>query len=77
MAVSRHWNEKYGAEIVAVGSDVVQYHVPRPPMSRRAAEQLAVEHFQYCTDLVHQGAGTLRGLASSLLGSDTWYFWWD
>ena len=77
VAVSSHWHEKYGAEIVAVGRDVIQYRVSRPPADPASAERLALEQFRYCSDIVHQGTETLRGLAGSLLGSDTWYFWWD
>ncbi|MET0399727.1 MAG: DUF4253 domain-containing protein [Longimicrobiaceae bacterium] len=77
VALSSDWNGKYGAEIVAVGPDVVQYRVSRPPADRASAERLAVEQFRYCSDIVHQGTGTLRGLALALLGSDTWFFWWD
>lgn len=77
VAVSRRWHERYGADLVAAGSDVVEYRVRRPPTDASGAERLAWEHFVYCSDVVHQGTETLRGLAASLQGAPVWSFWWD
>lgn len=76
-AASKYWNELYGADIVAVTADTVEYFVENPPQDRAAAEKLAREQFVYCADLVHQGLGNLNNLASSLLKNPTWYFCWD
>jgi len=42
-----------------------------------AAEALAKEQYAFCMDLVYQGAGTIRALASGLKKSTSWYFWGD
>jgi hypothetical protein len=77
VAVSRYWYDTYGAEIAAVTSDTIEYVVDNPPNDRDTAEMLAREHFIYCTDIVHQGTGTLRNLAAGLVNAKVWFFWWD
>ncbi len=78
VAVHRRWAERYGAAIVTLSPDVVEMEVTRAPRDRADAEALAHEQFVYTAgDLVHQGTGTLRALASTLLGGPTWFFWWD
>ena len=78
VAVQRGWYERYGAELVCVSGDTVELRVARPPTTRDAALALAREQFLYSGgDLVFQGYETLRGLAGSLVGAETWYFWWD
>jgi len=44
---------------------------------KAAEEALAKEQFLYCSDIVEQGAGSIRNLASILLNGRAWYFWWD
>jgi hypothetical protein len=48
-----------------------------PTTDKKVAMQLAREHHAYCYDIVEQGVGTTAKLASSLLESRYWYFWWD
>jgi hypothetical protein len=77
VALARSWHERFGAEIVAVTRDTVEFEVARPPKSRAEAEQLAWEQFIYCTDIVHRGLETIRNLAGCLLNGKYWQFWWD
>jgi hypothetical protein len=77
VALMKRWHDLYGAEVACMADDVVEVQVARPPADRDGAMKLAREHFIYCTDIVHQGTETLEALASALLGSSVWYFWWD
>lgn len=76
-AVHRHWQKSFGAEPVAIGSDVVECRISAPPSVRKAALALAREHAAYCPDVVDQGWGDVGKLASALLNGERWYFWWD
>lgn len=77
VALHRDWQRRYGAEIVCLTNDVIEFRVSRPPTTREAAIALAEEQFDYCTDIVHQGVGTIEALAATLLNGPIWYFWWD
>jgi hypothetical protein len=77
VALMRHWETKYGAEVVCIDRDVLEMHVSRPPNTREEAMALAREQFLYCDDIVYQGTETLEALAATLLGGTTWFFWWD
>ncbi|OAI56837.1 hypothetical protein AYO49_03540 [Verrucomicrobiaceae bacterium SCGC AG-212-N21] len=76
-AVARYWRDRYGAEIATLTSDVIEFTVERPPRSDADALELAWQHFFYCSDIVHQGVGSVATLARSLRKSTRWYFWWD
>jgi len=77
IGLMKHWYEQYGAEFVGVTEDVIEMRVTQPPADPSAAQTLAREQFLYCSDIVHQGVGTTRALASLLQGGTAWYFWWD
>jgi hypothetical protein len=77
VAFFRRWSERYGAEVVTVANDVIEFRVSRPPRTPEDARQLAIEQYLYCTDIVEQGVGTLANLKASLIDSPNWYFWWD
>lgn len=76
-AVMRFWNDRYGAEIVAMTSDVIECVVTNPPKSRDEALTLAWQQYWYCEDIVTQGTETVSALAAGLVDSEYWYFWWD
>ena len=76
-AVFRYWNDKYGAVPVAVSYDTWQMKLTNPPMSEEEAELLAKEYYAFCPDAVEQGMETIRELASTLINSSMWFFWWD
>ena len=77
VALLHRWNDQYGAEIITVTHDMIECTVSRPPTTKDQAMELAREQFIYCPDIVHQGTESLSGLAATLLGGKTWYFWWD
>ncbi len=76
-AVFKYWEDKYGATIACVSSDVIELQVARPPQTREDALALAKEQFIFCADIVHQGTETIEALAATLLNGRVWYFWWD
>ncbi len=77
IAIAKKWHQQYGAEVVGISNDVVEMSVTKPPLDRDAAFALAQQQYIYCEDIVSQGTGTLLTLASTLLASKVWYFWWD
>jgi hypothetical protein len=77
VAALRAWRDRFGAELVGLGTDVMDLRVARPPQSREQALDLAREHYVFCHDSVDQGVGTLSGWAALLLGYEWWSFWWD
>jgi hypothetical protein len=77
VAISRHWNLKYGAELACVSGAVAEYLVADPPTQKQSADELAREQYLYCGDIVWQGVGSVSNLSKTLLRSRYWYFWWD
>jgi hypothetical protein len=73
----RGWHDRYGAELVAIGGDVVELRARARPVLSPDCITLAREHFRYCSDVLDFGRGGLAGLAAELKQSDWWYFWWD
>ncbi|RFP10613.1 MULTISPECIES: DUF4253 domain-containing protein [unclassified Duganella] len=76
-ALHASWAERFEAEPLVVTDSVVECEVARPCAERAEALRLAREHTAYCDDIVEQGVGSTGKLASSLLASRYWYFWWD
>jgi hypothetical protein len=76
-AVLRHWEQKYGAELICVTSSVLELRVANPPTKRAEALELAREQFLFCRDIVAQGTETIENLAAELLNARTWFLWWD
>lgn len=76
-AFYRDWQDRFGAEITGMSSDVIECAVANPPTDQRAAFALAWEQYWYCPDIVEQGCGSVSHLAATLLNSQYWYFWWD
>jgi hypothetical protein len=77
VAALRSWRDRFGAEMVAIGRDSIALRIARPPATGAEAIELAGELHAYCPDLVEQGAGTVRRLATRLLGQPWWHLWWD
>jgi hypothetical protein len=77
VAALRSWHDRFGAELVGVGADVLNLRVAIRPATRDAALALAREQHLYCADIVDQGVETLSALAAALMADDWWYFWWD
>jgi len=77
VAALRSWHERYGAELVAIGGDVLNLRVTRRPQSRDEALALAREMYLYDEDIVSQGTETFAALGAMLMANDWWFFWWD
>lgn len=76
-AIARAWSEQYGAEIIAATPDTLEFAVGRPPATHETAEELAMNQFAYCEDIVRQGTGSIRALAACLLNAPYWFFRWE
>ena len=76
-AFAKRWHERYGAEVVSITHDVMEFTVTKPPTTKEAALELAKEQYVICSDIVDQGVGDVSALAAALLNSNYWYFWWD
>ncbi|MDR2189424.1 MAG: DUF4253 domain-containing protein [Azonexus sp.] len=82
VAVFKRWHEQYGAVPDLVTYDVWEMELrgKQPVNDNAEAETLAKAHFAFCYDRVMQVSEewtSIRGLASQLKNSTTWYFWWD
>lgn len=77
LAIHRHWHGRFGAELVTMSGDVLEFQVARPPATESEAIALAKEHYAYCADIVEQGVGSVGALAGALKGAKQWFFWWD
>lgn len=77
VAAAKWWQRKYGAELVSITNDSMEFYVKNPPKTNQDALTLAREQFIYCPDLVKQGAGNLSQLAADIRNARFWTFWWD
>lgn len=77
VAALRHWRDHYGAELIGLGTDVLNIQVARKPVARGEAIELARVQYAYCNDIVDQGTESLIALAAELMAHDWWFFWWD
>ncbi|WP_328396861.1 DUF4253 domain-containing protein [Nocardia sp. NBC_00416] len=73
--VVRSWERRFGVRVVMVGFDTLHLSVAAPPETPEHAQQVAAEHLSFCPDNVDHDS--FDAYAKSLIGSDTWYFWWD
>ena len=76
VAALRNWRDRYGAELVALGSDTLELRVARKLATREEALELARIHSAYCSEFA-QGGETLSGMAAGLMVQEWWSFWWD
>lgn len=77
VALHKYWRDTYKASPVYIGPDTIEMMIAAPVAEKADALALAAEQYAYCYDIVEQGVGSVGKLASSLLGSKYWYFWWD
>lgn len=80
VAVLRYWHERHGANLIAIGGDMIECTVDRPPSTREQALDLAREHLIYAPGTLGEFAAqgsSVPELAATLLNSRHWLFWWD
>lgn len=73
-ATLRMWHERWGAELVASFSASVHMQAKKRPQSVDEAFQLAIEHYNFASDIMVLPGIPLRDHARTLLASDRWYF---
>lgn len=76
IAIAKYWYEKYNAYPICIGSDSIQYKVDQK-IKKEKLEQLALEQYYYCGNIIWQGLESLNNLKTALENSKVWYFWWD
>jgi len=76
-AVLRSWEDRYGAEPIAVGFDTLTVGVRRAPATQNESLRAAAEHFAVCPDNILQGVGSISAYANDIRAKPTWSFWWD
>ena len=77
ISVCKYWYEKYKAIPAVISGNEIQMYIPSPPTNADLALEIAEEQFAFCNDIVYQGVGSIKALASTILNSNVWYFWWD
>jgi hypothetical protein len=77
-AVARSWEDRFGAQLMAMGFDYVAFAVAAPPQTLREAERVAAEHLALCPDELLQGDyDNFVAYSDSLIGQPWWSCWWD
>ncbi|MFB7225724.1 DUF4253 domain-containing protein [Streptomyces sp. NPDC056227] len=77
-ALLRSWEERFGAQVVAVFGNELHVSVPRPPVEAEHASLLALEHVLSTADnIVDDPPAPFPEYAMDLVGRTSWSFWWD
>jgi hypothetical protein len=74
VAMLTRWQERYGAEVIGIGSDTIELRVQRPPTERDSAIALAREHVAYAPSLLAGGTRSIDDIAESIAGARVWSF---
>lgn len=74
LARYRSWDQKYGLKLVGAGFDWLEAEFVGAPDNW---EVFAGEVYEFCPDVVDQGAGDVEALAQEMKRTDTVYLWWD
>ncbi len=77
VAISRYWGERYGARLIAIGSDKLEFTVARKPADHAEAVALLKEQYCFAPDNWEYDRSSLEQAAAELREMDTWFFWWD
>ncbi|MFF4306785.1 DUF4253 domain-containing protein [Streptomyces sp. NPDC001601] len=77
-ALLRSWEDRFGAEAVAVFGSELYVSVARPPVEAEHADLLALEHVLSTADnIVDDPPTPFPEYAAELVGRASWSFWWD
>ena len=77
VAALRYFRDLNNVRLVGISHDTIDLKAMRPPQSRGAAAQLAIDLYEYCPDLVDQGSGSIGELARDSMTTSLWSLWWD
>lgn len=72
VAVSRHWEARHGAKVIAVGPAMIEWLAPKT-LSRADALTLAEAHFAFTPE----GASDVLEHRAAELMTGFWFAWWD
>ncbi|MEW2622898.1 DUF4253 domain-containing protein [Streptomyces sp. NPDC048106] len=77
-ALLRSWEERFGAQVVAVSGSELHVSVARPPVEAGDANLLALEHvLSTANNIVDDPPTPFPQYATDLVGRTSWSFWWD
>jgi hypothetical protein len=76
VAYAREWSARFGARLLVLTDDTLEFEVARPITSREDAAAMAVVHAHYCSDTFDTYPSIVEH-AAFLLGAPMWQFWWD
>ena len=76
VALLKHWNKRYGIEVMGMNSQSMALRVKNPPSDRDEAYTLAKDLYTY-TEGDGVNSQSRRGFASTLLNASVWNLWWD
>jgi hypothetical protein len=77
-AVLRSWESRFGARLLRIGADAtLVVVVERPPQTLELARQVAAEHCAFADEADGKASYTVESVASGLVGTPIWTFWWD
>ena len=77
MAVCKYWYELYKAVPAVISGDTLDLYCFEPVSNKLDALKLAEEQYGFCSDIIDQGMQEIKPLASLLMNSKVWSFWWD
>ncbi|WP_030557041.1 DUF4253 domain-containing protein [Streptomyces exfoliatus] len=77
-ALLRSWEDRFGAQVVAVFGSELHVSVARPPAEAEHANLLALEHvLSTANNIVDDPPTPFPEYAADLVGRTSWSFWWD
>jgi Domain of unknown function (DUF4253) len=76
VAYAREWSARFGARLLVLTQDTLEFDVARPITSREDAAAMAAVHAYYCSDTFGTDPSIVEH-AAYLLGARLWQFWWD
>ncbi|MFF4284197.1 DUF4253 domain-containing protein [Streptomyces sp. NPDC001633] len=77
-ALLRSWEDRFGAQVVALFGSELHVSVARPPVEAEAVNLLALEHVLSTADnIVDDPPTPFPDYAADLVGRTSWSFWWD
>src|SRR5215831_16562794 len=75
VAYAREWSARFGAHLLVLTHDTLEFEVARPITSREDAAVMAAVHAHYHDTSDVYPSAVVR--AAYLLGARLWHFWWD
>jgi len=76
-AVLKYWHEQYDIQVVGVSSDSMEIVIKNPPKNKKQAEELALEQYHLCPNILNSEIKSIGDLADILLKERFWFFSWD